>query len=227
MQKICVLTDADKGVGLNICRLLCRRCPDIFYVTTRDIEVGQQLMDKLKEMGSYPEYHQLDVSDRESVTRFRDHIQSKNGCIVTLINNVAIGARLNNTTYDDAKFIIDNYYYGYVNVQEVLFPLLASSGRVLYLSLASSTSRIMNDYWRERLSMKHLRQNDINDFLQWFLETMKTGDFTDNYIADDKVRAIYSISTVSLTLLVKLQQKQLAPRSISVNFLHPRWAQIY
>ncbi|KAM3959162.1 LOW QUALITY PROTEIN: carbonyl reductase [NADPH] 3-like [Aphomia sociella] len=226
MQTVCVITDADK-VGPNLCRILSRKCKDLFYVTTKDIEVGWKMMVNLKELGTSPTYHQLDVSDRNSVIKFKNHVQSRNESIVTIINNVTFDAKTTNTTYENAKFIIDNHYYGYINIQEILFPIMLNYGRVLYLSEQCSTSRVRNDYWKERLSMKHLRQSDINDFLQWFLTTMKTEEFHYENDEEDKARALYTATKVSLTLLVKLQQKQLASKKVSVNFLHPRWPEIY
>lgn len=45
-------------------------------------------------MGLKPLYHQLDITDKTSITKFRDYIASNEGGIDLLVNNAAIAYKV-------------------------------------------------------------------------------------------------------------------------------------
>lgn len=45
---------------------------------------------KLEEQGLTPKFHQLDVTDENSITTFRDYLQKTHGGVDVLVNNAAI-----------------------------------------------------------------------------------------------------------------------------------------
>lgn len=59
-------------------------------MTSRDIGRGEEAVTKLKEQGLSPRYHQLDITDQESVDRFKDYIKKTHGGLDLLVNNAAI-----------------------------------------------------------------------------------------------------------------------------------------
>ena len=52
-------------------------------------------MKKLNEEGLYPKFHQLDVCDKASIERFKNHIQTTYGGIDILVNNAGIAYKVN------------------------------------------------------------------------------------------------------------------------------------
>jgi len=49
---------------------------------------------ELQKEGLQPKFHQLDVSDDESITTFRDYIKTTYGGLDILINNAAIAFKV-------------------------------------------------------------------------------------------------------------------------------------
>lgn len=221
-EKVAVVTGSNKGIGFAIVEGLCKRFDGVIYLTSRDEDKGKAATAKLKKRDSdNPHFHQLDVSDKESVIRFRDFIKQKHGGIDILINNAGVVAPLNNN-YENCKNVININYGGILNAQEYLFPLLRDNARVLNISSnCGHLSNLRNMDWIKRLSKKDLSKTDIDDFVNWFLESVKKGTFKRSDFADGGTIPSYRVSKVALSALTMVQQKELEPRGISVNSIHP------
>ena len=224
MGKVAVVTGSNKGIGFGIVKGLLQRLDDgVVYLTSRDDARGKAAVAKLNELGMKPEYHQLDVTDRDSVLRFRDHIKEKHGGIDILVNNAAVAnsAELYND-YDVCKTVVDVNYFSILTIQELLFPLVRDNGRILNISSdCGHLSNVRNMYWVKRLSKKDLKLEDINEFVNWFLEGVKAKDFNYDDIADEGSIASYRVAKVALSAITMLQQKELESKNISVNSMHP------
>ncbi|XP_060801773.1 carbonyl reductase [NADPH] 1-like [Amyelois transitella] len=218
-QKVAIVTGSNKGIGLAIVKGLCKRFDGVVYLTSRNEAMGRDAVKKLNKLGLNPEYHQLDVADKESVRKLRDHIKKKHGRIDVLINNAGI---VLGDSYEHCKGTIDINYGGVVNVEEFLFPLLAENARVLNISSdCGHLSNVKNQHWVERLSSKDLTRNDIDEFVNWFLHSVRDGTFKKSHIADGGSIAAYRVSKVAVSALTMLQQKDLESKNICVNSVHP------
>ncbi|XP_061707973.1 carbonyl reductase [NADPH] 1-like [Cydia pomonella] len=222
-QKVAVVTGSNKGIGLAIVKALCKRFDGTVYLTSRDEGRGKAAVAELNKLGLKPAYHQLDVIDRKSIERFRDYIKKNHGGIDVLINNAAVAnsvALYNN--YEESKYIIDINYKSFLTIQEILFPLIRNNGRIVNISSdCGHLSNIRNKYWIDRLSKKDLKVADINEFVNWFLESVNNGNFNYDDIADSGTVAAYRVAKVGVSALTILQQKELEHRNISVNSMHP------
>ncbi|KAJ8729770.1 hypothetical protein PYW08_001351 [Mythimna loreyi] len=227
MVKVAVVTGSNKGIGFGIVKGLLKRFDGVVYLTSRDDGRGKAAVAKLNELGLKPEYHQLDVTDRESVIRFRDHIKEKYGGLDILINNAAVANTENfYNNYEECKTVIEINYLSILTIQELLFPLVRENGRILNISSdCGHLSNIRNIYWVKRLSKKDLKVEDINDFVNWFLEGIKEENFNYDDIADEGTVASYRVAKVALSAITILQQKELASKNISVNSMHPGFVQ--
>lgn len=183
-RKVAVVTGSNKGIGFSIVKGLLQRFDGAVYLTSRNDARGKEAVAKLNALGLKPEYHQLNVTSRSSVEKFRDHLKQKYGEIDILINNAAIGEP-DELPYEGCKEVIDINYRSLLIVQELLFPLIRNGGRVLNISSdCGHLSNIRNKYWIERLSRKDLTVNDINEFVEWYLASKKNGTFNPEDIAD-------------------------------------------
>nr|XP_021191336.2 carbonyl reductase [NADPH] 1 [Helicoverpa armigera] len=223
MERVAVVTGSNKGIGFAIVKGLLQRFQGVVYLTSRDEGRGKDAVAKLNELGLHPQYHQLDVTDRLSITRFRDHIKQKHGGIDILVNNAAVA---NSTalynSYEECKTIVDINYFSILTIQELLFPLVRDNGRILNISSdCGHLSNVRNKYWIDRLSKKDLTLEDINEFVNWFLDGVKNNTFNYDDIADDGKIAAYRVAKVALSANTRLQQKALEGRNISVNSMHP------
>ena len=62
--------------------------------TGRNEKLGQEAVKKLNEEGLRPKFHQLDVCDKASIERFKNHLQTTYGGIDILVNNAAIAYKV-------------------------------------------------------------------------------------------------------------------------------------
>lgn len=224
MVKVAVVTGSNKGIGFSTVKGLLQRFDGAVFLTSRDDGRGKAAVAKLNALGLYPEYHQLDVTDRDSVARFRDYVRDKYGGIDILVNNAAICdcADMLHLSYEESKNIIDVNYFSLFIIQEYLYPLVRNNGRILNISSKyGHLCNVRNEYWIKRLSNKHLTVNDINEFVNWHLDAVKNGTFNRADFAEEGALAAYRVAKVAVSALTVIQQQELYGRNISVNCMHP------
>lgn len=220
--KVAVVTGSNKGIGLSIVKGLCKRFDGFVYLTSRDIERGKDAINDLRKQGLLPRYHQLDVTERESVLKFKNYLQDTYGGIDILVNNAGIAVSGDYPNYEESKKIIDTNYTSILTIQELIFPLIRNNGRILNISSdCGHLSNIRNKYWIDRLSSRSLTMEGIQEFINWFLEACRSNTFKTDDIADDGTFAAYRVAKVALSAATVLQQKELETRNISVNSMHP------
>uniref|UniRef100_A0ACD5V027 Uncharacterized protein n=1 Tax=Avena sativa TaxID=4498 RepID=A0ACD5V027_AVESA len=89
-QRVAVVTGANKGIGLEICRQLASNGV-IVILTARNEKRGAAAVDALREFGlSDVVFHQLDVRGPSSAARLADFVRDKFGKLDILVNNAAI-----------------------------------------------------------------------------------------------------------------------------------------
>ncbi|XP_026490459.2 carbonyl reductase [NADPH] 1-like [Vanessa tameamea] len=223
MSRVAVVTGSNKGIGFAIVKGLCQRFDGVVYLTSRDDKRGMAALAELNKIGLNPKYHQLDVADRNSVVRFRDHIKDNHGGLDILINNAAIVDNdLRSSNYENSKNVIDINFKSVITIQELIYPLVRNNGRILNISSdCGHLSNLRNKNWIERLSKKNLKIEDLYEFVDWFLESKKNGTFNSEDFADGGTVAAYRVAKMCLSAVTTIQQKQLEGTNISVNSMHP------
>ncbi|VVC89194.1 carbonyl reductase [NADPH] 3-like [Leptidea sinapis] len=222
-ERVAVVTGANKGIGFAIVKALCKRFEGVVYLTSRDETRGRTAVEELNKLDLQPRYHQLDITDVQSVSRFRDHIKRSHGGLDILINNAAVANCSDPyTTYEENKYIVDINYKSILILQDLLFPLIRDNGRIVNISSdCGHLSNIRNKKWIQRLSKKNLNVDDINEFVDWFLENCRNGTFKKEDFADEGTMAGYRVAKVALSAITMLQQREMEERNICVNSMHP------
>ncbi|XP_049871519.1 carbonyl reductase [NADPH] 1-like [Pectinophora gossypiella] len=223
--KIAVVTGSNKDIGYAIVKKLCKRGVGTVYLTARDVNKGIEAVENLKTEGLNPEFHQLEVTDEESVKKFAYYLKQQHGGIDILINNAGVApADMSKTTYKDAKRVIDTNYRSILTIQEHLFPILNDNARVVNIaSDCGHISNLKNTYWIERLTKKDIKVEDVNAFIEWFLDCVKNGTLKENDFEAMQILS-YKISKVALCALTRVQQNEIG-RGISINSIHPGFVQ--
>lgn len=91
MQKrIAIVTGANRGIGLEVCRQLAGQKDTQVILTSRDEQKGQAACATLKAGGLDVSYHQLDVTDEESIGKLCGDIEKQHGRCDILVNNAGI-----------------------------------------------------------------------------------------------------------------------------------------
>ena len=138
MARVAVVTGANKGIGFEIVKSLCSRI-EVVVLTSRNAEHergGLEAVSALNDKNLYPKYHVLDILDKESILKLRDHMSSTFGGLDILINNagIAYDATSSESFGVQAKRTLMTNYLGTKMVCDVLFPILRPGARVVNVS---------------------------------------------------------------------------------------------
>jgi len=223
-RKVAVVTGGNKGIGYAIVKGLCKRYDGKVYLTARDEGRGNAAVDKLKQLGLNPVFHQLDINDGDSITKFRDHVKSTDGGIDVLINNAAIAFKNDATEpfSEQAEVTVKVNYFNTLHVCDILFPILRPHARVVNLSSsAGHLSRIPSPELRAKFSSPTLTIEKLNELINQFVTDSKEG----KHVETGWGNSAYVVSKVGVTALTIIQQRNFdnepEKRDISINCVHP------
>lgn len=88
------MTGGNKGIGLAIVKGLCKQFDGIVYLTARDIQRGLNAVKELEGEGLKVKFHQLDITDENSINTFHDYLQKTYNGLDILVNNAAIAFKV-------------------------------------------------------------------------------------------------------------------------------------
>ncbi|CAF4956228.1 unnamed protein product [Pieris macdunnoughi] len=118
IDKVPVVTGANKGIGYGIVNQLCKRGVKVVYLTARDVTKGTESVKALEAEGYQPLFHQLDVTNGESVKKFADFIKSRHSGIDILINNAGIATKdITGVSYEDAIEVINTNFNSLLTIE--------------------------------------------------------------------------------------------------------------
>ncbi|KAK6162364.1 hypothetical protein DH2020_002205 [Rehmannia glutinosa] len=168
-KRYAVVTGANKGIGLEICRQLVSQGITV-VLTARDEKRGLEAVEKLKGYGVSDSviFHQLHVTDLASIASLAEFIKSQFGKLDILVNNAGLlgamagddaqrawfeaasgteGTKMNwielmTETYDLAAECIQTNYYGTKRTTEALLPLLQLSDSPRIVNVSSEMGKL-------------------------------------------------------------------------------------
>ncbi|XP_069688609.1 carbonyl reductase [NADPH] 3-like isoform X2 [Periplaneta americana] len=225
-MKVAVVTGGNKGIGYAIVKGLCEKYEGLVYLTARDVGRGEAAVAELKKLGLEPKFHQLDITDQESLDSFRDFIKKEHGGIDILVNNAAMAYKINATEPfgEKAEKTLYVNYFSLLKTCDTLFPLLCPHARVVNLSSsAGHLSRIPGDELKKKLASPTLTIGQLSelmkDFIQSAMENKHQQKGWPNF-----AYAAYAVSKVGVSALTFIQQRAFDADSredIVVNAVHP------
>ncbi|GMJ01518.1 short-chain dehydrogenase/reductase 1 [Hibiscus trionum] len=176
-KRYAVVTGANKGIGLEICRQLAWKGVTV-VLTARDEQRGLEAFQKLKESGLSHNllFHQLDVTDPLSIASIAAFIKNNFGKLDILVNNAAVvGVTMNyerfvtavenfgdwpvgeqiwneiitRQTYDEAEECLKTNYYGMKTMVEELMPFLqlSDSARIVNVTSGLGVLKLVSNEW--------------------------------------------------------------------------------
>ncbi|CAK9158304.1 unnamed protein product [Ilex paraguariensis] len=247
-KRCAVVTGANKGIGLEICRQLASNGIKVIS-TARDEKRGVEAVGKLKASGLLDVvFHQLDVKDPDSIASLAKFVETNFGKLDILINNAAVNGvtidiealrafklggglvndenahlvnRVMQQSYEKAEACIRTNYYGTKSMTEAFLPLLqlSNSARIVNVSsIYGQLQFIYNDMVKAEL--ENLESLTEEKIDQLLLMFLK--DFE-----EDKLQAngwpltvsAYKVSKAVINAYTRLVAKKFP--NILVNCVHP------
>ncbi|XP_021941630.1 carbonyl reductase [NADPH] 1-like [Zootermopsis nevadensis] len=222
-MKVAIVTGGNKGIGYGIVKGLCEKFNGTVYLTARNVGRGEAAVAELKKLGLKPKFHQLDITDQNSLDTFYDYMKKEYGGIDVLVNNAAIAYKVTATEPfgEQAKNTLHVNYFSLLNACHTLFPLLNPHARVVNLSSsAGHLARIPGQKLKKKLSSPTLTEDQLSDLMKQFIESATEG----KHQQDGWPNSAYSVSKVAVSALTFIQQHAFDadPREdLVVNAVHP------
>lgn len=151
MNKIALITGANRGIGFEICRQLARREDIQVIMSSRDSGKGKEAQAQLLAEGLTIDYVQLDVSDSESITALKKWIDEKYGRLDILVNNagVFLDKKMKGREIDLAvvRQTMEINFYGPFALSQTFIPLMAQNnyGRIVNVSSTMGSLESMSE----------------------------------------------------------------------------------
>jgi len=195
-------------------RGLCKQFKGHVYITARNEALGKAAVVELEKEGFKPHFHQLDITDEKSCERLAQFIKQQYGGIDVLVNNAAIayGLEAKESYSEQAEVTLRTNYWGTVNVNTHLFPLLRSHSRVVHVSstLGPWTLNKCNEELQKKLrSVKTLEE--LNQYMNSFVSLTKenkhiAAGWPNNEAEPGWMTGTYGVSKIGVTLMTPIQQ---------------------
>lgn len=227
---VCIVTGANKGIGLAVTRALCSLSQsNLVYLTSRDRERGEQAVKTLQKEGLHPRFHQLDITEDKSVEALHDYMKGNHGGIDILVNNAGIAFKNDSNApfAEQAQVTVETNFGGTRKVCRQLFPLLRQGARVVNVtSNCGHLSKIKGDepaagVLRDRLSSEELTERELVKMMEQFVKLAKEAE----HVKSGWPNSAYKVSKVGVSALTIIQQRvvdqERAGEDIVINHAHP------
>ena len=211
MARTALVTGANRGIGLEVARVLAGRGWDVL-VGSRDRQKGEAVAARLREeTGGRLKAVELDVTSDGSVATAAQKIRDGAIRIDALVNNAAVyrvprGA-------DGVALTIDTNFFGPLRVTLGMLPLLRDGATITNVTSAYGALMNLDDKRARVLADPALTRDALVELMH---ELVKGGG--KGWGAD-----AYGVSKAALNALSRILASELAARKIRVNSTDPGW----
>lgn len=253
-KQIILVTGANKGIGLELCKMLvknkgvfvilgCRnfsyvpkpkkedakRQPDNYEIINGKNDSSQTRIDILKNVRFKDikniDFVELDITNKESITKGMESIKEKYKKIDVLVNNAGIAFKGNAFDLNIVNTTLETNYIGTVNVTQTFLPLIKNGGRIIFTSsrAGSLNSVIIDKQIKEKLLNKDLTQNELENILTNFKDDVKNGEH------GRFKRSAYGMSKVAMSAYSRIlnNSQDIIKNKIFIAAYCPGWCSTY
>ncbi|XP_038556367.1 carbonyl reductase [NADPH] 1-like [Micropterus salmoides] len=225
--RVALVTGSNKGIGLAIVRALCKQFQGDVYLTARDVGRGQEAVASLASEGLTALFHQLDISDLNSITTAAAYFKDKYGGVDVLVNNAAIAFKVADTApfAVQAEVTLKTNFFATRDMLTHFLPIIKAGGRVVNVSSFVS-SRALNQCsaaLQERFRSEDITEEELVGLMQRFVDEAKKGEHKQGGWPE----TAYGISKTGLTTLSMILARRLSKErphdGILLNACCPGW----
>jgi NAD(P)-dependent dehydrogenase (short-subunit alcohol dehydrogenase family) len=210
-----LVTGANRGLGLDTCRQLLEQRFRV-VLTSRDEKKGLEAARRLDPGGREVLYHELDVTDPESISTLVADLAGLAPRLDVLVNNAGIGSW--GADRGKSRRTIEVNYFGPRDVMDALVRFLPRGGRVVNVSSGLGELSALSPELRPRFDNPSLTRPELDALVAAYLSDLESG-------AAKRAGwpSAYSVSKVALNALTRILARDLEPRGITVNSVCPGW----
>ncbi|NP_001076218.1 carbonyl reductase [NADPH] 1 [Oryctolagus cuniculus] len=226
-RRVALVTGANKGVGFAITRALCRLFSGDVLLTAQDEAQGQAAVQQLQAEGLSPRFHQLDITDLQSIRALRDFLRRAYGGLNVLVNNAVIAFKMEDTTpfHIQAEVTMKTNFDGTRDVCTELLPLMRPGGRVVNVSSMTCLRALKScsPELQQKFRSETITEEELVGLMKKFVEDTKKGVHQTEGWPD----TAYGVTKMGVTVLSRIQARHLSEHrggdKILVNACCPGW----
>jgi len=235
-KKIYVITGSNKGIGLGLVENLCKRFiqnsnfESTIFATTRQEKLGLESIKALSE--KYPTvknqllYHQLDITNNESIAKFVNHLKTNNIKIDILFNNAGILIKDNNdkSNIEVSKEVLNTNYHSVINLTNELIPFINPYGHIINVSSKLGTFMELSKLIRYRFDNEKITMEELDTLEKEYYNAVENNkEKEQGWLNDFNWPNSYCISKVFLNAYSRQLAWKLLDQKIRVNVFTPGW----
>ncbi|XP_051870296.1 carbonyl reductase [NADPH] 1-like [Pristis pectinata] len=226
-KRVAVVSGSNKGIGLEVVRVLCRLFDGDVFLTARDTGRGQQAVQRLHQEQLKPHFHQLDIDDLQSIRNLRAFMLEKYGGIDVLVNNAGIAFKVADTTPfgNQAEVTMATNFFGTRDMCTELLPIIKPHGRVVNVSSMAGTGALhkCSPELQKKFRSSTITEEELVELMKKFVEDAKNGVHPQQGWPSHA----YGVTKLGVTVLSKIHARRLskerAADKILLNACCPGW----
>jgi len=228
-HKVCVVTGASRGIGYATAKELTSKLKSAnIYLTTRGEteELNEVLKNDVKEKADMVNYHSMEVTDIDSIVKFRNMVHAEHGVIDILINNAGQYFAPSEDPVEHMRQVektLATNYWGMKNVCKAFLPMLKPAARIVNLSShLGHLSLIPGENLQRQLGDPSLTETQLDSLILQYQDHCSA--FKNDYRDAGWPACAYSVSKVAVNAYTRILQNQLESEgmeSVVVNAIHP------
>lgn len=145
MDKIALISGANRGIGLETGKQLLELGWNVVF-TARNMHEGRPLINKLREKWKSAWFHQLDVTDEQSISDVAEYVEDTCGRLDVLINNAGImieeNHKIMNVELDDLHKTMATNLYGPLMLTRTMLPFFKDSKDARVINVSSRMGQL-------------------------------------------------------------------------------------
>jgi NAD(P)-dependent dehydrogenase (short-subunit alcohol dehydrogenase family) len=226
--KTILVTGSNKGIGYGILRGLLLKDRDYnLILTARDEERGNEsfrkLTEEFKNKSDKIFFHQLDITDSDSIKGCFEWIKNTFGQIDILVDNAAVATKGNDFNVDVYNYTFPINVDGTINFTERIIDedLISKGGKVVILGSMAGTLARLGENIRKEFMDENLTLEGLFDLSRRFKQSI-----IDNKVIENGwTQTAYGTTKMIINTYARVlsKRKEINERNIGVYVCNPGW----
>ena len=229
-KKIVLVTGSNKGIGYGIVEILLeKKSKYIVILTSRNESLGKNAYNKLLTRFPYSKnnfyYHQLDITNKESISNLISWLKVQFGKIDCLVNNAGYGPYASRSEINVHMTCLKINVFGTIYFTEEIIRnnMINRSGKIILVGSLAGCLRYLNSNKLRKDFKNATTTQDLlnlaNDYKNSFL---KGTERNDGWCSKS-----YYVSKMIINSYPRIlsYRKEIQDNDISVYSIHPGWVQ--
>ena len=226
--KIVLVTGSNKGIGYGIIETLLEKKSNYrIILTSRNEDLGQKSFNKLLSQFPYSKdyffYHQLDITNKESISNLISWIKTQFGKIDYLVNNAGLGTHGVTTDINLHFAVLDVNAFGTINFTEEMIKhnMINKKGKIILVgSMMGNLNRLNSNQLKNSFKNAKTTQELIN-----LGQAFKNSIINNTVDKDGWCRNSYCVSKMIVNTYSRVlsYREEIEKNDISVYSAHPGW----